>query len=54
MTSIGDRWRASAVVAARFYKGRSETGDNYSMISDIMMDCAAREEKVYRRLLKIL
>lgn len=50
MTAIGDRWREFAVAAARNCKGRAGESDSYPAMADILRDCAAREEALYREL----
>ncbi len=50
MTGIGDRWRESAVRAARNCKGRASEEDSFAAMADILRDCAAREEILYRDL----
>lgn len=50
MTAIGDRWRDFAVLAARNCKGRADGNDSFPVMADIIRDCAAREESLYREL----
>ncbi len=52
LTAIGDRWREFAVRAARNCKGRASDDDSYPAMAAILMDCAEREEKLYRDLLQ--
>lgn len=54
MTGIGDRWREFAVVAARNCKGRADEQETFPYMADILRDCAAREEKIYRELLALV
>ena len=53
MTAVGDRWREFAIIAGRIFKGRSGAEESYEAASEIMLDIADREEKIYRQLLKI-
>ncbi|HSG67413.1 MAG TPA: BtrH N-terminal domain-containing protein, partial [Bacteroidales bacterium] len=53
MTAAGDRWREFAIIAGRIFKGRSGAGESYLAASEILLDIADREEKIYRELLKI-
>jgi hypothetical protein len=50
MTAIGDTWREFAVMAARIIKQRGQTEDTFDKIYDILMECAAREEALFRKL----
>ena len=50
MTSIGDLWRDFAVVSARVIKQRGGPGDNIDKVSELMLECAAREEKLFKNL----
>jgi len=54
MTSIGDHWREFAVRAARNCKGRADVDDSFPAMADILLDCAAMEEKLYRDLSEIV
>ncbi|MEN8189646.1 MAG: BtrH N-terminal domain-containing protein, partial [Thermodesulfobacteriota bacterium] len=53
-TETGDRWRDFAVMAARICKGRPAPDDNYKALSEIMLDCADREEEASGKLLQIV
>lgn len=53
MTSVGDKWREFAVMAARICKGR-QTSETYGQISDFLYDIANEEKKVYQAIDKIL
>jgi hypothetical protein len=53
-TAVGDRWRSFADLAARYCKSRLEPSESYSKLSDVLMECADREEQAYRRLQKII
>ena len=50
VTEAGDRWRDFAFAAGRICKDRSMAGESYALLSDIMMDCADREEKIFWKL----
>lgn len=53
VTETGDRWRAFAYDAARICKDRAVTGENYEKLSEMMLDCANREEIIFNKLKKI-
>lgn len=53
MTVAGDRWREFGVIAGRIFKNRASQEDSYIAASDILIDIADREEKIYRRLRQI-
>lgn len=53
MTVAGDRWREFGVIAGRIFKNRAGQEDSYIAASDILIDIADREEKIYRRLRQI-
>lgn len=53
VTATGDRWREFAYAAGRICKNRAGTNENYQMLSEIIMDCANREEKIFKRLRNI-
>jgi len=50
MTAIGDIWREFAVMSARIIKQRGQTEDTFDNIYDILMECADREEDLFRKL----
>jgi hypothetical protein len=50
MTAAGDRWREFGTIAGRIFKNRAGQEDSYIAASDILLDIADREEKIYRRL----
>jgi hypothetical protein len=50
MTSIGDLWREFAIVAARIIKQRGQTEDTFAKAGDIVMECAAREKALLKKL----
>jgi hypothetical protein len=52
MTEIGDLWRNRfAISCARIIKGRDVTGESLAQASDVLLDCARREEQLFRHLL---
>lgn len=53
VTSTGDRWRDFAYDAARICKDRAVTGENYEKLSQIMNECADREEQIFKKLKNI-
>lgn len=53
VTEVGDLWRDFAYEAARICKDRAVTGENYSKLSETMLECAKREEEIFRKLRKI-
>ncbi|HPM18979.1 MAG: DUF4872 domain-containing protein [Bacteroidales bacterium] len=50
MTGAGDRWREFAWQASRCFKNRDNGEITYDMLADILLDIAAREERVFRQL----
>jgi hypothetical protein len=53
MTAAGDRWREFGLIAGRIFKNRAGQEDNYIAASEILLDIADREEKIYRGLRQI-
>jgi hypothetical protein len=53
MTLLGDQWREFAVITARYVKGRSQAGDNYQTMIDMLNELAEREQTAYRELREI-
>lgn len=53
MGHAADRWRNFSYLGARNCKNRSEPEYSYDYLADIIMDCANREEKIFRKLKKI-
>jgi len=47
MEKIGDRWREFSLMAARICKGRAGDELDFDALSDILYDCAEKEEKVF-------
>ncbi|MBA4417538.1 MAG: peptidase [Syntrophus sp. (in: bacteria)] len=50
MTETGDKWREFALLGARICKDRSLDGDNYDNLSNVLLDCAAKEYGIYNDL----
>jgi hypothetical protein len=53
MTEAGDRWREFGVIAGRIFKNRAGQESSYIAASDILLDIADREERIYRKLREI-
>jgi hypothetical protein len=53
MTEAGDRWREFAIIAGRIFKSRAGQEESYIAASEILLDIADREEKIFRRLRQI-
>ena len=53
MTQAGDRWRDFAFEAGRICKGREAEHSSVDLLADILMDCAEREEQIFKKLKKI-
>ena len=54
MTAAGDLWREFAVIGARQCKGRAGEKDSFAAMTSILMECADREEEIYRELLPFI
>jgi len=54
MTVIGDQWREFALHASRICKRRSQDGDNFDRLSDIILDCGSKEHQIYKDLWEIV
>ena len=50
MTAIGDLWREFAVMSARIIKQRGQSEETFDKVCGIMMECADREEALFRKL----
>ncbi len=50
MTEIGDAWRDFALNISRIYKNRKTGDDIYEMLSDQLIQLAAREQAFFKRL----
>ncbi len=53
MTAAGDRWREFAIIAGRIFKNRNGVEESYRAASDVLMDIADREEKIFIKLSQI-
>jgi len=53
MGKAGDRWRNFSYQGARNCKNRSEPEFSYDLLADIILDCADREEQIFKKLKKI-
>ena len=53
MTEVGDRWREFGMIAGRIFKNRAGQEESYVTASEILLDIADREEKIYQKLGKI-
>ncbi len=53
MGEAGNRWRNFSYYGAKNCKDRSNPEYSYNDLADILMDCADKEEKVFRKLKKI-
>lgn len=53
MTKTGDLWRTFAYNAGRVCKSRTANEMSFRELGDIMLECADREEKIYRKLREI-
>ncbi len=54
MTATGDLWRKSAVIGARICKGRASVDESYGAMAELLRECAGREARVYRELMKTI
>jgi Domain of unknown function (DUF4872)/Butirosin biosynthesis protein H, N-terminal len=52
MTEIGDSWRQFALLGARNCKGREGANSTYPALAEQLLECAEREEKLFRQLLQ--
>ncbi|PSL25505.1 BtrH N-terminal domain-containing protein [Chitinophaga ginsengisoli] len=53
LTKIGDTWRNFAFNAGRVCKSRSVNNISYAELSEMLMQCAAEEEVLFRKLSKV-
>ena len=53
MGNTANKWREFTYIGARNCKNRSKPEEDYGMLSDMLMNIALDEEKVYRKLEKI-
>jgi hypothetical protein len=52
LTATGDLWRKSAVIGARICKGRASADESYAAMADLLRECAQRESRAYRELMR--
>jgi len=52
MGETASLWRELSYRSARFIKNREESHDNYSILSEILLECAAGEERIFKGLAK--
>jgi hypothetical protein len=50
MGETANLWREFSIRSGRFIKNRAESQDDYSILGDIILECGAREEKIFRKL----
>jgi len=50
MTETGDVWREFAFEAGRVCKGRAASDVSFAYLSEILLNCADREEKIFKQL----
>jgi hypothetical protein len=50
MTAIGDLWREFAAISARIIKQRGQAENTFGKVYEIMMECAGREEALFKQL----
>jgi hypothetical protein len=50
MTDVGDTWRNFALIGARICKNRASEGESYDRLSEILLDCAGKEYRLYKDL----
>ncbi len=53
MGETGNLWREFSIRSGRFVKTRNGSQDDYSLLADIILECAAKEEKIFNKLDKI-
>ena len=53
-TDVGDLWREFARLGARNCKARAEATESYDHLGDLLIECASREEALFKRLRKII
>lgn len=52
MTTIGDEWRAFAIITGRIVKNRNKADENYDRAADQLLKVADMEESFYKKLKK--
>ena len=53
MGEAATRWREFSYKGSRNCKKRGKPEESYDFLADILLDCAEREEKIFRKLSKI-
>lgn len=53
MGENANRWREFSYLGSKNCKKRAKPEESYDHLADILLDCADREEKIFRKLLKI-
>jgi hypothetical protein len=53
MGENANKWREFSYVGSRNCKKRAKPEESYDMLADMLLDCAGREEKIFRKLSKI-
>jgi hypothetical protein len=53
MGENANRWRDFSYLGSRNCKKRSKPEESYDMLADILLDCAAKEERIFKKLAKI-
>lgn len=53
LTDVGDLWRNFAFQAGRICKSRAANNISYNELSDMLYQCAAAEEGIFRQLAKV-
>jgi hypothetical protein len=52
MGENANRWREFSYLGSKNCKKRAKPEESYDMLADILLDCAAKEEKIFKKLLK--
>lgn len=53
MGEIATLWRDLAYRSSRFIKNREESHESYTILSEILQECAAGEERIFKGLAKL-
>ncbi len=54
LTEIGDLWRQFALLGARNCKGREGANSSYPALAELLLQCADREDRLFRKLLRVV
>lgn len=54
MGENANKWREFSYIGARNCKKRAKPEESYDMLADMVLECADREERIFRSLLKIV